>query len=186
MNYKNLFVIAGMFLFCFCVPAGLNSTHGYGDQNQGKHDDHGDHGGMHGGKGNHGIRGVVSSVSGSTVSVLGMDIDASAAEVVVKDCDDFLVVDDIKEGDIIEVKGKTQDGSFVASIIKIEGAGKLEGTVEAADNDSITLLGKEIDITSARCIKGNLTVGKKARVYVRNPDTGLTALVVKAIGMMEH
>lgn len=179
MNYKNLFVIAGMFLFCFCVPAGLNSTHSYGGQHQDNHGDHGDHGGMHGGRGNHGIRGVVISVSGSTISVLGMEIDASTAEIELKDCDSSLSIDDIKEGDIIEVKGKTEEGSFVAGIVKIEGAGMMEGTVESVDNDSITLLDTEIDITSARCIKGNLTVGKKARVYVRTSDTGLTALVIK-------
>lgn len=183
MKYKNVFGTAVMFLFCFTVPVGLNYTSIYGDHSQGNHGDHGD---MHGGRSNNGIRGVVSSVSGSTISVLNMDIDASAAEVVLKDCDAALSVDDIAEGDIIEVKGNTKDGSFVARLISIEGAGKLEGTVEAVDNDTITLLGKEIDITSARCIKGKLTVGKKARVYVRNSDLGLTALVVKATGMMEH
>ena len=87
---------------------------------------------------------------------------------------------------MIEVKGNTKDGSFVASIIKIEGAGKLEGTVEAINGDSITLLGNEIDIASARCIRGNPIVGKKARVYVRNSDSGLTALVVQATGRMGH
>lgn len=182
MTYKNIFVTAVMFLFCFSVPAGLDYASMYGDHSQ---DNHGDHGDMHG-RGKTGIRGVVSSISGSTISVLGMDIDANAAEIILRDCDSSLSVDDIREGDMIEVKGNMKDESFVASIIKIEGAGKLEGTVEAVDSDSITLLGKEIDIASARCIKGKLTVGKKARVYVRNSDPGLTALVVKATGMMGH
>lgn len=183
MKYKSIFVIAVLFLFCLSEPDGLNHANIYGDYSRGNHDDHG---GMHGDRGNHGIRGAVSSVSGTTVSVLGMDIDASVAEVVVKDCDAFLSINDIKEGDIIEVKGKLQDSTFVASIIKIEGAGKLEGTLESVGNDSITLLGKEIDIASAKCIKGNLTVGRKVRVSVRNSDTGLTALVVQTTRMMGH
>ncbi|MCF6155642.1 MAG: hypothetical protein E3K36_10395 [Candidatus Brocadia sp.] len=183
MKYKNIFITAVLFLFCFIMPVGLNYTNIYGDYSRDNHGDHDDHGNTHG-RGKTGIRGVVSSVSGSTISVLGMDIDASAAEIVLRDCDSSLSVDDIIEGDMIEGKGNIKDGSFVASIIKIEGAGKLEGIVEAVDNDSITLLGKEIDITSARCIKGKPTVGKKARVYVRNSDSGLTALVVKATGMM--
>lgn len=58
--------------------------------------------------------------------------------------------------------------------------------MEAVDSDSITLMGQVIDITTVKCIKGKLTVGKKARAYVRNSDTGLTALVVKTTGMMEH
>lgn len=188
MKYKGIFVIAVMFLCCLRVPAGLDHNNIYGDHRQGNHGNHGHHGdhGDHGGRGNHGIRGAVSEVSGSTITVLGMDIDASTAEIVLKDCDSSLSIDDIQEGDIIEVKGKIEDGSFVASIIIIEGAGKLAGIVEAVDNDSITLLGKEIDITAAECIKGNLTVGKKAWVYVRNSDRGLTALVVKATGMMNH
>ena len=180
MRYKNIFVTTVMFLFCFFTPTGLDYARIYGDHSQG------DHGDMHGDRGKTGIRGVVSSVSGSTVSVLGMDIDASAAEIVLKDCDASLSIDDIAEGDMIEVKGNTKDGSFVASIIKIEGAGKLEGTVEAIDGDTITILGTEIDIASASCIRGNPIVGKKARVYVRNSDSGLTALVVQATGRMGH
>ncbi len=183
MRYKTIFVIAGMFFFCFCAPTGLNYASIYGDHSQG---DHGSHGGMHGNRGQTGLRGVVSSVDGSTISVLGMDIDTSTAEVILKDCDASLSIDDIAEGDMIEVKGNTNDGSFVASIIKIEGAGKLEGIMEAVNGDSITLLGKEIDITSARCIRGNPTVGKKVRVYVRNSDSGLTALVVQSTGRMGH
>ncbi|BBO17666.1 conserved hypothetical protein [Candidatus Brocadia pituitae] len=179
MKYKSIFVIAVLFLFCLSEPDGFNFTNIYGDHSRGNHDDHGD-------RGNHGIRGAVSSVLGTTVSILGMDIDASVAEVVVKDCDAFLSINDIKEGDIIEVKGKIQDSTFVASIIKIEGAGKLEGTLESVGNDSITLLGKEIDIASAKCIKGNLTVGRKVRVSVRNSDTGLTALVVHTTRMTGH
>ena len=175
MKCKNIFVIAGMFFICFIIPAGLDYARIYGD-----------HGDMHGDRGKTGIRGVVSSVSGSTVSVLGMDIDASAAEIVLRDCDASLSIDDIAEGDMIEVKGNTKDGSFVASIIKIEGAGKLEGTVEAIDGDTITILGTEIDIASASCIRGNPIVGKKARVYVRNSVAGLTALVVQSTGRMGH
>lgn len=182
MKCKNIFVTAVLFLFCFSVPAGFDYASAYEDHRHGNHNGHDD---THG-RGKTGIRGVVSSVSGSTISVLGMDIDANAAEIGLRDCDSSLSVDDIIEGDMIEVKGNMKDGSFVASIIKIEGAGKLEGTVEAVDSDSITLLGKEIDITSARCIKGKPTVGKKARVYVRNSDPGLTALVVKATGIMGH
>ncbi|MBE7445231.1 MAG: hypothetical protein HS132_08275 [Planctomycetia bacterium] len=182
MKYKNIFVVAVIFFFCCSVPAVLDCSSIYGDHSQ---DDHGDHGDMHG-KGKTEIRGVVSSISGSTISVLGMDIDVNAAEIVLKDCDASLSIDDIAEGDMIEAKGNTKDGSFVASIIKIEGAGKLEGTVEAVNDDSITLLGNEIDITSVRCIRGNPTVGKKARVYVRNSVSGLTALVVQSTGRMGH
>lgn len=183
MRYKNIFVIASIFFFCFIIQAGLDYARIYGDHSQGNH---GNHGGMHGNRGQNGIRGVVISVSGSTISVLGMDIDTSTAEIVLRDCDASLSIDDIAEGDIIEVKGKTQDGSFVASIIKIEGAGKLEGTIEAIDGDTITILGNEIDIASARCVRGNPTVGKKVRVYVRNSVSGLTALVVQSTGMMGH
>jgi hypothetical protein len=157
----------------------LDYTSVYGDGS------HGEHGDMHG-RGKTGISGVVSSVSGSTISILNMDIDASVAEVVLKDCDALLDFDDIIEGDIIEVKGNMKDGAFMASVIKIEGTGRLEGTVEAVDSDSITLLGQVIDITTAKCIRGKLTVGKKARAYVRNSDAGLTALVIKTTGMMEH
>lgn len=185
MKCKNIFVIAGMFFFCFSIPTGLDYARIYGDYDH-SHGDHGGHGGMYGNRGQTGIRGVASSISGSTISVLGMDIDASAAEIVLRDCDASLSIDDIAEGDMIEVKGNTKDGSFVASIIKIEGAGKLEGTVEAIDGDIITILGTEIDIASASCIRGNPTVGKKVRVYVRNSDSGLTALVVQATRMMEH
>lgn len=157
----------------------MDYTSVYGDGS------HGEHGDMHG-RGKTGISGVVSSVSGSTISILNMDIDASVAEVVLKDCDALLDFDDIIEGDIIEVKGNMKDGAFMASVIKIEGTGRLEGTVEAVDSDSITLLGQVIDITTAKCIRGKLTVGKKARAYVRNSDAGLTALVIKTTGMMEH
>lgn len=104
MKYKSIFVIAVLFFFCLSEPDGLNYTNIYGDHSRGNHDDHD---GMHGERGNHGIRGAVSSVSGTTVSILGMDIDASVAEVVIKDCDAFLGIDDIKEGDIIEIKGKS-------------------------------------------------------------------------------
>lgn len=58
--------------------------------------------------------------------------------------------------------------------------------MESVGNDSITLLGREIDITSAKCIKGNLTVGRKVRAFVRNSDAGLTALVVQATRIMGH
>lgn len=68
-------------------------------------------------------------------------------------------------------------------MIKLEGIGKLEGTVEAVGTGTVTLLGKEVDISSAYCKKGKIAVGKRVRVYVRNPDTGLVALVVKATGM---
>lgn len=54
--------------------------------------------------------------------------------------------------------------------------------MEAVGTGTVTLLGKVIDITSTYCIKGKLAVGKKARVYVRDSDTGLTAIVVKAKG----
>ncbi len=176
MKYKNVFVAALMLLLCFGLPVGLGCTIVYRD---GDHSNHGSHGDM----GKTKIRGAVSSVSESTLSILNMDIDASTAEITLMHCDDSLSVDNIAEGDIIEAKGTMNDGTFVASMIKIEGTGKLEGSVEAIGTDTVTLMGKAIDTTSAYCVKGKLKVGKKATVYVRNADTGLTALVVKAAGM---
>ena len=173
MKYKNVFVTAFMFVFCFGLPIGLDHTNVYGDGNHGKHDN------MSKTK----VCGVVSSVSGSTISALNVDIDASAAEVKLMGFSTSLSVDDIVAGDIIEAKGTMNDGTFVASMIKLEGAGKLEGPVEAIGTDTVTLMGKAIDTTSAYCVKGKLKVGKKATVYVRNAETGLTALVVKAAGM---
>lgn len=173
MKYKNVFVTAFMLVFCFGLPIGLNHTNVYGNGNHSNHDN------MSKTK----IRGVVSSVSESTLSILNMDIDASTAEITLMHCDDSLSVDNIAEGDIIEAKGTMNDGTFVASMIKLEGAGMLEGTVEAVGTDTVTLLGKVIDTSSAYCMKGNLKVGKKATVFVRSTDTGLAALVVKAKGM---
>ncbi len=173
MKYKNVFVTAFMLVFCFGLPIGLDHTNVYGDGNHGNHDN------MSKTK----VCGVVSSVSGSTISILNMDIDASNAEITLMHCDDSLSVDDIVTGDIIEVKGTMDDGTFVASMIKLVGTGKLEGPVEAIGTDTVTLMGKAIDTTSAYCVKGKLKVGKKATVYVRNVETGLTALVVKAAGM---
>ncbi len=189
-NYKSLLVAAVMILFCFGLSAGLGNIHVYGDSNHhdhGNHNNRGDHGDMQDGMGKTMIRGVVSSISGSTISTLNTDIDASTAEVLLKDCNTSLSVDDIVAGDIIEAKGTVSDGSFVAHTIKLEGAGKLEGTVEAVGTNTVTLLGKVIDTTSAYCVKGKPTVGKKVMIYVRNSDAGLTAIAVKAKGrgMME-
>ncbi len=176
MKYKDVFVIVSMLLLCFGLPVGRDYTSVYGN---GDHSNHGSHGDMDKTK----IRGVVNSVSETTISILNMDIDASTAEISLMHCDDSLSVDNIAEGDIIEAKGTMNDGTFVASMIKLDGAGMLEGTVEAVGTDTVTLLGKVIDTSSAYCIKGNLKVGKKATVFVRSTDTGLTALAVKAKGM---
>ncbi len=176
MKYKNVFVIVFMLLLCFGSPIGLGYTSVYGNSD---HSNHGSHGDMDKTE----IRGVVNSVSESTISILNMDIDASTAEISLMHCDDSLSIDNIAEGDVIEAKGTMNDGTFIASMIKLEGAGMLEGTVEAVGTDTVTLLGKGIDTSSAYCIKGNLKVGKKATVFVRSTDTGLTALAVKAKGM---
>ena len=167
MNHKNVFVAAFLLAFYFSLLVGLNHTNVYGNGNHGNRDN------MSKTK----VCGVVSSVSGSIVSALNVDIDASAAEVKLMGCSTSLSVDDIVAGDIIEAKGTMNDGTFVASIIK------LEGHVEAIGTDTVTLMGKAIDTTSAYCVKGKLKVGEKATVYVRNAETGLTALVVKAAGM---
>ncbi|TVM00522.1 MAG: hypothetical protein CV087_14270 [Candidatus Brocadia sp. WS118] len=185
MKYEKLFVTVVMLLFCFLMPVMPDYSGIYGDNSRDNRRNHGDHQG-HGNHGTSKLRGVVSSASGSTLSVLGTEIDASAAKIDLKDCDDSLTIDDIIAGDIIEVKGDIKDDSFVAAVITIEGTGKLEGTVEAIDGDTITILGNEIDIASARCVRGTPTPGKKARVYVRNSDTGLTALVVHATRIMGH
>ncbi|HHT9115801.1 MAG TPA: hypothetical protein ACFYEL_04965 [Candidatus Wunengus californicus] len=47
------------------------------------------------------------------------------------------------------------------------------------NSGSITILGQIIDITSAYCKKGTLTVGKKAKVYARDSGSGLTAISIK-------
>lgn len=171
MKYKNVFVAAFLLVFYLSLLVGLNHTNVYGN---------GNHDNMSKTK----ICGVVSSVSGSTISALNIDIDASAAAVKLMGCSTSLSVDDIVAGDIIEAKGTmNNDGTFVASMIKLEGTGKLEGPAAAIGTDTVTLMGKAIDTTSAYCVKGKLKVGKKATVYVRNEETGLTALVVKAAGM---
>ncbi len=175
MKHKNVFVTAFL-LVIFGLPIGLGYTSVSGNSD---HSNHGSHGDMEKTK----IRGVVNSVSESTISILNMDIDASTAEISLMHCDDSLSIDNITEGDIIEAKGAMIDGTFVASMIKLEGAGMLEGTVEAVGTDTVTLLGKVIDTSSAYCMKGNLKGGKKATVFVRSTDTGLTALAVKAKGM---
>jgi len=173
MKYKNVFVIVPMLLLCMGLPVGLNHTNVYGNGNHSNHDD----------MSKTRVCGVVSSVSGSTITALTVDIDASNADIKLMGCSTSLSVDDIVAGDIIEAKGTVNDSTFVASMIKLEGAGKLEGTVEAVGTDTVTLLGKTIDITSAYCTKGKLKIGKKVTVYVRNTETGLTALAVKAAGM---
>lgn len=173
MKNKNVFVTAITLLVCFALPVGFGNPSIFGNGN------HGDHGNT----GKTKVCGVVSSVSGSTISALNVDIDASNAEVKLMGCSTSLSIDDIAVGDIIEAKGTINDDTFVASMIKLEGAGKLEGSVEAIGTNTVTLMGKAIDTTSAYCIKGNLRIGKKAMVYVRNTDTGLTALAVKAAGM---
>ena len=177
MKYKNVFVTAFMLVFCFGLSVGFGLPSVFGNGNHSNHDN----------RSKIKVCGVVSSVLGSTISALNVDIDASAAEVKLMGCSTSLSVDDIVAGDIVEVKGTMNDGTFVASMIKLEGTGKLEGPVEAIGTDTVTLMGKAIDTTSAYCVKGKLKVGKKATVYVRNAETGLTALVVKAagVGMME-
>src|SRR3990172_9936289 len=177
MNHKNVFVAAFLLAFYFSLLVGLNHTNVYGNGNHDNRDN----------MSKTRVCGVVSSVSGCTISTLNVDIDASAAEVKLMGCSTSLSVDDIVAGDIIEVKGTMNDGTFVASMIKLEGTGKLEGPVEAVGTDTVTLMGKAIDTTSAYCVKGTLKVGKKATVYVRNEETGIAALVVKAagVGMME-
>lgn len=189
-TYKSVLVATFMILFCFSLSVGLGNISAYGDRNhhdRGNHNDNGDHGDMQDDMGKTMIRGVVSSISGSTVSILNTDIDASTAVIMVKECNTSLSADDIVAGDIIEAKGTVSDGSFVARMIKLEGAGKLEGVVEAVGTNTVTLLDKVIDTTSAYCVKGKPTVGKKVMIYVRNADTGLTAIAVKAKGrgMME-
>lgn len=173
MKNKNVFVTAITLLVCLGLSVGFGNPGVFGNNNHGNHDD----------MSKTRVCGVVSSVSGSTITALTVDIDASNAEVKLMGCSSSLSTDDIAVGDIIEAKGTVNDGTFVASMIKLEGAGKLEGNVEAVGTDTVTLLGKTIDITSAYCTKGKLKVGKKATVYVRNTETGLTALVVKAAGM---
>ncbi|MDO8140973.1 MAG: DUF5666 domain-containing protein [Candidatus Brocadiales bacterium] len=186
MKYKNIFVTSFMLLFCIGFVIGMTHTSVYGDtDHHGNHCNHSDQGDMHGDMTKTRIRGIVSSVSGTTISIFNMDIDASDAEVMLMHCDESLSVDDIVQGDIVEAKGNMINGSFVASIIKLEGAGVIEGTVEAIGTDTVTLLGKSIDTNSAYCIKRNVRIGRKARVTVRNADSGLTALAIKATGMME-
>ncbi len=173
MKCKNVFVIVPMLLLCMGLPVGLNHTNVYGNGNHSNHDN------MSKTK----VCGVVSSVSGSTITALTVDIDASAAEVKLMGCSISLSTDDIAVGDMIEAKGTMNDGTFVASMIKLKGSGKMEGSVEAIGTNTVTLMGKTIDTASAYCINGKLKVGKKATVYVRNTETGLTALVVRAAGM---
>lgn len=162
MKLKNVCIALAVF-FIYC---GLSITFAHADDN---------------GNGQSEVSGAVSSISGSTITVLNdnMEIDASTAQVKVEECSGSFNVSDIEDGDIIEAKGTVSSGVFVASKIVIKGIGKLEGVITSVNSGSITILGQTIDITSTYCKKGTLRAGKKAKVYVRGSGSGLTAISIK-------
>ena len=163
MKLKNMCIALAVFSIC----CGLSITVAYASDS---------------GKGKSEVSGVVYSISGSTISILNdnMDIDASTAQVKVDGCSGSFNVNDIEDGDIIDAKGTVSSGVFVANKIEIKGIGKLEGVITSVNSGSITILGQTIDITSPYCTSGTLSAGKKAKVYVRDSGSGLTAISIKA------
>ena len=166
MKCKSILFAAIMLLFCISLPVGLTHTSIYAS----------------GSKSSDEVNGVVSSVAGTTISILNnnVDIDASTAKISLEDCNASVSVSDIAVGDVIETRGKVINGSFVARKIKIQGAAKLEGVVQAVGTNTITILGQVIDTTNAYCIKKPPTVNKDAQVHVKDTGSGLEAIVVNA------
>ena len=164
MKLKSMCIALAVFFIC----CGLSITFAYADNKGGSNQSE--------------VSGVVSSISGSTITVLNgnMDIDASTAYVKVDGCSGSVNVNNIEDGDIIEAKGTVSNGVFVANKIEIKGIGKLEGVITSVNSGSITILGQTIDITSPYCTSGTLSAGKKAKVYVRDSGSGLTAISIKA------
>ncbi|MCF6158797.1 MAG: hypothetical protein E3K32_09540 [wastewater metagenome] len=169
MKHKSAFVPVAMFLVCLSLFTGLIHNNSYGNTRQ---------------KDNHSISeicGVVSSLIGPVISILNdtLDIDASEARIRLEHCNNLLSVNDIAIGDLVEAKGFVRNGTFVAKKVEIKGLTRLEGTITGTGSSTITVLGQIIDTSSAFCIKGIPVEGKKARVYVRNSESGLTAIIVK-------
>ena len=173
MKYKNLFTPLSVFLFCFVVSAGLFHgnvySHDFGSRPE--------------------IFGIVSSVSGSsTISILNdkLSIDASNADIRLRNCDAAVKVGDIEAGDAIEANGKTSNGSFIAEKILMSGPGELKGIIESVGTDTVTILGQNINTASAFCINGIPEAGKLASASVRSSTSGLNALVINVREKLRH
>lgn len=173
MKYRNLFVTPSLFLFCFGVSAGLFHSNVYSRDFGNRAE----------------IFGIVSSVSGtSTISILNdkISIDASNADIRLRDCDAAVKVGDIEVGDAIEANGKTSNGSFMAEKIVMFGPGELKGIIESVGTDTVTILGQNINTASAFCINGIPEAGKLARASVRSSTSGLNALAIKVREKHRH
>ncbi len=172
MKYRNLFVTLSLFVLCLVVSAGLFHGNLYGHAFGNRPE----------------IFGIVSSVSGSTISIINdkISIDASNADIRLRDCDADVKVGDIEAGDAIKANGETSNGSFVAEKIIMSGPAELKGIIESVGTDTVTILGQNINTASAFCINGTPEVGKLARVSVRYSTSGLNALVINFREELRH